>query len=291
MSILIDHTSRVLVQGITGRNGRFHTQQMLAYGTRVVAGAKPGTRAEQDGVPIFQTVAEAVSATAADVAIVFVPGGGAAEAILESAEAGLRLIVAITEGIPVLDMVQVLRYLEGRPTRLIGPNCPGLITPGQCKVGLMPGGIHLPGPVGVVSRSGTLTYEVVAQLTALGIGQSTCIGIGGDPLLGTSFLDVLELFEEDPATSAVALIGEIGGNAEEQVARFVAERMTKPVVAYVAGRSAPPGKRMGHAGAIIEGGRGTAAEKIATLQAAGIAIAASPATIGQTVAARLRPPG
>jgi len=291
MSILIDHTSRVLVQGITGRNGRFHTQQMLAYGTRVVAGAKPGTRAEQDGVPIFPTVAEAVAATAADVAIVFVPGGGAAEAILESAEAGLRLIVAITEGVPVLDMVQVLRYLEGRPTRLIGPNCPGLITPGQCKVGLMPGGIHLPGPVGVVSRSGTLTYEVVAQLTALGIGQSTCIGIGGDPLLGTSFLDVLELFEEDPATSAVALIGEIGGNAEEQVARFVAERMTKPVVAYVAGRSAPPGKRMGHAGAIIEGGRGTAAEKIATLQAAGIAIAASPATIGQTVAARLRPPG
>ena len=268
MSILIDHTSRVLVQGITGRNGRFHTQQMLAYGTRVVAGAKPGTRAEQDGVPIFPTVAEAVAATAADVAIVFVPGGGAAEAILESAEAGLRLIVAITEGIPVLDMVQVLRYLEGRPTRLIGPNCPGLITPGQCKVGIMPGGIHLPGPVGVVSRSGTLTYEVVAQLTALGIGQSTCIGIGGDPLLGTSFLDVLELFEE-------------GG----------AERMTKPVVAYVAGRSAPPGKRMGHAGAIIEGGRGTAAEKIATLQAAGIAIAASPATIGQTVAARLRPPG
>ena len=288
MSILVDRGSRVLVQGITGKNGRFHTQQMVAYGTQVVAGVKPGVRGEQvDGVPIYPTVADAVQATGADVAILFVPGPWAADAILESADAGMPLVVAITEGIPVLDMVRVLRFLEGRPTRLIGPNCPGLISPGQCKVGLMPAHVHLPGRVGVVSRSGTLTYEAVAQLTALGIGQSTCIGIGGDPLVGTSFVDALALFEQDPGADAVVLIGEIGGTAEEQAAAFVRKQMSKPVVAYIAGVSAPPGKRMGHAGAIIEGGRGTAREKIAALEDAGIRVARVPSVIGQTLASVL----
>ncbi|MBM4321167.1 MAG: succinate--CoA ligase subunit alpha [Deltaproteobacteria bacterium] len=288
MSILVDHGSRVLVQGITGKNGRFHTRQMLAYGTRVVAGVKPGTRGEEvDGVPVFPTVADAVQETGANVAILFVPGPWAAEAICEAADAGIPLVVAITEGIPVLDMVRVMRFLEGRPTRLVGPNCPGLITPGQCKVGLMPGHVHRPGRVGVVSRSGTLTYEAVAQLSGLGIGQSTCLGIGGDPIIGTTFIDALALFEQDTDTDAVVLIGEIGGTAEEQAARFVRERMTKPVAAYIAGISAPPGKRMGHAGAIIEGGKGTAKEKIAALEAAGIRVARVPSAIGETLAAVL----
>ncbi len=284
MSILVGKETRLVVQGLTGRNGRFHTAKMIEAGTNVVAGVKPGARGEVDGIPLFPTVRHAVEATGANTSIVFVPSMFAADAIMEAADAGVELVVAITEGIPVQDMVQVKRFLEGRGTRLIGPNCPGLITPGEAKVGLMPARFHRPGKVGVVSRSGTLTYEAVAQLTSLGIGQSTCIGIGGDPIVGTSFVDVLAMFQEDPGTDAVVLIGEIGGTAEEQAAAFVRDHMTKPVVAYIAGVAAPPGKRMGHAGAIIEGGKGTAKEKIAALRAAGITVAEVPSEIGSTMA-------
>ena len=280
MSILVDKNTRLLVQGITGREGRFHTRRMLEYGTKVVAGVTPGKGGDWvDGVPVFDTVGEAVEATAANTSIVYVPACFAPDAIYEAADAGIKLIVCITEGIPVLDMIKVKAYLDQEGVRLIGPNCPGVITPGQAKVGIMPGHIHRPGNVGVVSRSGTLTYEVVHALTASGLGQSTCVGIGGDPIIGTGFVDVLAMFEEDPLTDQVVLIGEIGGTDEERAAQFIAGQMTKPVVAFVAGRTAPPGKRMGHAGAIIEGGMGTAAEKIAAFEAVGVKVARYPAEI------------
>ena len=289
MSILIDEHSRVLVQGITGREGGFHARQMIEYGTRVVAGVTPGKGGSSfDGVPVFNTVEEAVRETGADVSVIFVPAPHAPDSILEAAEAGIGLVICITEGIPTLDMVMVKAYLKGRPVSLVGPNCPGLISPGKCKVGIMPGPIHLPGHVGVVSRSGTLTYDVVDQLTSRGIGQSTCIGIGGDPIVGLSFVDVLSLFEADPDTQAAVLVGEIGGTAEEEAALYVKQHMAKPVVSFVAGRTAPPGRRMGHAGAIIAGGHGTAAEKIAALEAAGITVVANPAEIGATVERVLR---
>lgn len=288
MSILVDRNTRLLVQGVTGREGEFHTRQMLEYGTQVVAGVTPGKGGQFacDGrVPVFDTVREAVEATGANASVIFVPAPFAPDAMIEAADAGLKLVVCITEGIPVNEMIRVKAYLDLKGVRLIGPNCPGLLTPGQAKVGIMPGHIAMPGPVGVVSRSGTLTYEVVAALTARGIGQTTCVGIGGDPIIGTRFVDVLALFEADPETKVVVLIGEIGGNDEEIAARFIAERMTKPVVAFIAGRTAPPGKRMGHAGAIIEGGTGTAAEKIAALEAAGVRVAAHPEQIAELVAA------
>ncbi|RMF24571.1 MAG: succinate--CoA ligase subunit alpha [Deltaproteobacteria bacterium] len=288
MSILLDKNSRVVTQGM-GATGKFHLDGCREYGTQMVAGVRPGKGgSDYNGVPIFDTVEQAVRATGADVSVVYVPPPGAADAIMEAAAAGIRLIVCITEGIPVADMVRVKRYLEGRPCRLIGPNCPGIITPGQAKVGIMPGYIHKPGSVGVISRSGTLTYEAVHQLTLLGVGQSTCIGIGGDPIIGTGFIDALELFNEDPETEAVMMIGEIGGNAEEQAAEWIRENMKKPVAAFIAGRTAPPGKRMGHAGAIISGGKGTAADKIAALEAAGIRVAQSPAEMGQTLVAAMK---
>jgi succinyl-CoA synthetase alpha subunit len=284
VSILVGADSRVVVQGLTGQEGTFHARQCIAYGTKVVAGVTPGKGGQSvDGVPVFDTVSRAVEATGADVALIFVPARAAADAVMEAADAGVGLAVCITEGIPTLDMVRVVRCLEGRRTRLVGPNCPGVISPERCKVGIMPGYIHRRGPVGVVSRSGTLTYEAVWQLTNRGIGQSTCLGIGGDPIIGTTFIDALGLFEEDPETRCVLMIGEIGGTAEEDAAEFVLRRMTKPVVAFVAGRTAPPGKRMGHAGAIIAGGHGTAAEKMRALAAAGIAVAESPAVLGETV--------
>ncbi len=285
MSILVGSETRVLVQGITGSEGSFHARQMLDYGTPVVAGVTPGKGGERfEGVPVFDSVREAVAETGADSSVIFVPAPFAADAILEAVVAGLALVVCITEGIPALDMVLVKAHLQGMSTRLIGPNCPGVITPGVAKLGIMPGAIHKPGPVGVVSRSGTLTYEAVQQLTALGLGQSTCIGIGGDPVPGTGFVDCLELFEADPQTEAVVLIGEIGGREEERAARFIAERVTKPVAAYVSGVTAPPGRRMGHAGAVISGGVGTAEEKIEALEAAGVQVARSPAGIGQALA-------
>lgn len=288
MSILIDRNTRVLVQGITGREGEFHTRQMLEYGTRVVAGTSPGKGGlEVAGVPVFDTVAGAVAASGANAAIAFVPARFAPDAIYEAIDAGIALVVSITEGIPALDMVQACAYVKGRGARLVGPNCPGVISPGKAKVGIMPGQIHTPGPVGLVSRSGTLTYEVVDALTRAGLGQSTCLGIGGDPVIGTTFIDALELFQADPETAAVVLIGEIGGTDEERAARYIADDMTKPVVAYVAGRTAPPGKRMGHAGAIIEGGSGTAADKIAAFQAVGVEVAAYPAQVAELIAARL----
>jgi succinyl-CoA synthetase alpha subunit len=288
MSILIDNETRVLVQGITGREGSFHTEQMLAYGTKVVAGVTPGKGGTRHlDLPVFDTVAKATCETGANASVIFVPPAYAADAILEAADAGLGVVVCVTEGIPTLDMVRVWRVLEKSKTQLIGPNCPGIISPGKCKMGIMPGFIHRPGNVGVVSRSGTLTYEAVAQLTALGIGQSTCIGIGGDPIIGTTFVDAIRLFNEDPETSAVVLIGEIGGTAEEQAAEFIRAHVQKPVIAFVAGQTAPPGRRMGHAGAIISGGRGTAAEKMVALKAAGIQVVPSPADIGSTVAAAL----
>jgi len=288
MAILVDRNTRLLVQGITGREGSFHSQQMLAYGTRVVAGVTPG-KGGQDvhGVPVFDTVRQAVQETGANASIVFVPARFAADAVLEAAEAGLALVVCITEGIPTLDVVRVGRCLESSGTRLLGPNCPGAITPGQAKVGIMPGEIHFPGPVGVVSRSGTLTYEVVRALTQAGIGQSTCLGIGGDPVIGTDFVAALRLFEDDPETRAVVLIGEIGGSDEERAAGFIGREMQKPVVAYVVGRSAPAGKRMGHAGAIIAGGSGTAEEKIRALRAAGVTVAELPDEIPALVLERL----
>jgi succinyl-CoA synthetase alpha subunit len=287
MSILVDKDTRLLVQGITGREGEFHTRQMVDYGTNVVAGVTPGKGGGWvAGVPVFDTVHEAVEATGANTAVIFVPARFAPDAILEEAEAGINLIVCITEGIPVMDMIRVRNHLDCALTRLIGPNCPGLITPGQAKVGIMPGHICVPGPVGVVSRSGTLTYEVVHALTQRGLGQSTAIGIGGDPIIGTSFIDVLTLFEEDPHTEQVVLIGEIGGSDEERAAQFIAHHMTKPVIAFIAGQTAPPGKRMGHAGAIIEGGEGTAAEKIRAFEAVGVRVARHPGEIAEIVAER-----
>ena len=285
MSILVDKSSRVIVQGLTGREGSFHAQQMIEYGTKVVAGVTPGKGGTKHlGAPIFNTVAEAVRETGATATIAFVPPPFAADAILEAMDAALPLVICIAEGIPVLDMVRVAAALKNSKTRLIGPNCPGIISPGKCKLGIMPGFIHKQGNVGVVSRSGTLTYEAVGQLTALGIGQSTCIGIGGDPIIGTSFLDAIRMFNDDPETKAIVLIGEIGGNAEEIAAAFIKKNVKKPVVGFIAGQTAPPGRRMGHAGAIISGGQGTAKEKYAALRAAGIHTVQSPADIGQTIA-------
>ena len=288
MSILVNKQTRLVVQGITGREGTFHTEQMLAYGTNVVAGVTPGRGGgwAVGNVPIFDTVREAVDAVGANTSIIYVPARFAPDAILEAADAGVELVVCITEGIPALDMLKVRAYLDHMPRcRLIGPNCPGLITPGEAKVGIMPGHIHTTGPVGLVSRSGTLTYEVVFALTLRGIGQSTAVGIGGDPINGTSFVDVLQLFENDGATQQVVMIGEIGGSDEEKAAEFIASRMSKPVTAFIAGQTAPPGKRMGHAGAIISGGHGAAADKIAALQASGVKVARHPGEIAEMVAA------
>jgi succinyl-CoA synthetase alpha subunit len=286
MSILIDAGTRLLVQGITGKTGLFHTRQAREYGTQVVAGVTPGRGgSDVEGIPVFDTVAEAVQATGANASVVYVPPAAAADAVLESAAAGVPLVVCITEGIPALDMSRLMQDLKAHPeTRLIGPNCPGIITPGQAKIGIMPGYIHRQGVVGVVSRSGTLTYEAVHQLSTLGLGQSTCVGIGGDPIVGTQFVDVLRLFEADSGTRAVVMIGEIGGTAEEEAAEYIRSSMTKPVAAYIAGRRAPPGKRMGHAGAIISGGKGTAAQKLAALEAARVAVAPTPDKIGATLA-------
>ena len=284
MSIWVNTESRIVVQGLTGKEGRFHAEKCREYGTKIVAGVTPGKAGQEvDGVPIFNTVADAVESTRANVSLIFVPPPFAADAILEAADAGVEVAVCITEGIPPRDMVRVQRILQGLPTRLIGPNCPGIISPGQTKIGIMPAHIHTEGGVGVVSRSGTLTYEAVGQLTALGLGQSTCVGIGGDPLPGTDFIDCIEAFEEDHDTEAIVMIGAIGGTAEEEAAEFVQAYVSKPVVAFIAGQTAPPGRRMGHAGAIISGGKGTAAEKIEALKAAGIAVAATEAEIGQTV--------
>lgn len=289
MSILVNKNTKVIVQGITGRSGRFHTEQCAAYGTQIVAGSVPGRGgSDVNGIPVYDTVAEGVAATGADTSMVFVPARfNAADSIMEAAEAGVELIVCISEHIPVLDMVKAKAFLQGKSTRLIGPNCPGVITPGECKIGVMPEFAYTAGNVGIVSRSGTLTYEAAYQLKQLGIGQSTCVGIGGDPVIGTNFVDVLRLFEADDDTHAVVLIGEIGGTAEETAAQFVKKEMTKPVVGFVAGQTAPPGKRMGHAGAIISGGQGTAADKIRALKDAGIIVADNLTTIGKTVAAVL----
>jgi len=292
MSVLVGKQTRVLTQGITGATGQLHTRLCREYGAQMVAGVTPGRGGTDfEGIPIFDTVSAAVQATGADASVIYVPPGGAGDAIMEAADAGIALVVCITEGVPVLDMVRVKRFLEGRPTRLIGPNCPGVITPGECKIGIMPGYIHRPGRIGVVSRSGTLTYEAVFQLTNLGIGQSTCIGIGGDPIIGTGFVDALRLFQDDPGTDGVIMIGEIGGSAEEDAAAFIKAELKKPVVGFIAGQTAPKGKRMGHAGAIIAGGKGTAAEKIAAFQAAGVAVAPSPAELGATMERVLREKG
>ena len=289
MSIFVGKDTRVVVQGITGQAGSFHTEKMLEYGTTVVAGVTPGKGGTTaHGVPVFNSVVEAVGKAGANASILFVPAPFCLKAITEGADAGVGLIVAITEGIPVLDMVRVRRHLQGKPVRLIGPNCPGLTTPGECKLGIIPGYIHKPGPVGVISRSGTLTYDAVHQLTQAGLGQSTCVGIGGDPIIGTSFIDCLKAFQDDPQTEAIVLIGEIGGTDEEQAAAYITSRVTKPVIAFVAGRMAPKEKRMGHAGAIIAGGHGTAQEKLAAFQAAGVTTVDSPADIGKTVKRVLR---
>jgi succinyl-CoA synthetase alpha subunit len=289
MSILVNAQTRLLVQGITGREGTFHTEQAIAYGTQVVAGVVPGQGGNTHlGVPVFNTVDQAVRATGADTSVIYVPARFATDAILEAIDAGLALIACITEGIPVNDMLMVKRQLQGRPTRLIGPNCPGVISPGSCKIGIMPGHIHKAGHVGVISRSGTLTYELVWQLTQLGIGQSTCVGIGGDPVVGMQFIDCLQLFQDDADTHAIAMVGEIGGNAEERAAAYVQAHVRKPVVGYIAGQTAPPGRRMGHAGAIISGGQGTAAGKMAAMEAAGIRVCRSPADMGREVAAAVQ---
>lgn len=294
MSILVNKRSRVLVQGITGSEGTFHTTQMIEYGTNVVAGVTPGKGGTlfNEKVPIFNTAKEAVAATKANVSVIFVPAGFAADAIIEAVNSGINLVVCITEGIPAKDMVNVYNYVQsqnkdGRSVRFIGPNCPGIISPGECKIGIMPGFIHKKGRVGVISRSGTLTYEAVDQLTKLGIGQSTCIGIGGDPVIGTRFIDAIKLFNEDKDTDAIVMIGEIGGNAEEEAAHYIKKHVKKPVVGFIAGRTAPPGRRMGHAGAIIAGGKGTAAEKMAVMKECGIHVVESPADIGKTMQAAL----
>ena len=281
MSILVDKSTRLVVQGITGKEGSFHTKQMIEYGTNVVAGVTPGKGGTMhEGIPVFNTVADAVKESGANASIVYVPPAFAADAIMEAADAGIAVVVSITEGVPTLDMVKVKEYLADKSTRLIGPNCPGIISPGKCKIGIMPAHIHREGRVGVVSRSGTLTYEAVGQLTALGLGQSTAVGIGGDPIVGTSHVDALRLFEEDDETDGIVMIGEIGGTAEEEAAAFAKKNVTKPIVAFIAGQTAPPGRRMGHAGAIIAGGKGTAAEKMKALADAGIHVVKSPADIG-----------
>lgn len=292
MSILINKDTRVITQNITGRQGRFHTQQALEYGSKMVGGTAPGKGGQTvEGLPVFNTVDEAVRETGANASVIYVPPAGAADAIMEAVDAELDLVICITEGIPVLDMVKVKRYMEGRHTRLIGPNCPGVITPGECKIGIMPGYIHTPGKVGVVSRSGTLTYEAVYQLTVRNIGQSTAVGIGGDPVNGTNFIDVLTMFNDDPDTEAVIMIGEIGGTAEEQAAEWIKANMKKPVVGFIAGATAPPGRRMGHAGAIVSGGSGTAASKIQTMEDCGIRVAPTPSEMGATLANLLQERG
>jgi succinyl-CoA synthetase alpha subunit len=288
MSILVDRNTRLIVQGFTGKEGTFHAQQAIAYGTKVMGGVTPGKGGTTHlGLPVFNTVREAVNATGANASVIFVPPPFAADAIMEAADAGVALVVCITEGIPAIDMARAWEFLRGKSTRLIGPNCPGIISPGKCKIGIMPAQIHKEGNVGVVSRSGTLTYEAVGQLTKLGIGQSTCIGIGGDPIIGTNFVDAIRLFNEDPDTHAIIMIGEIGGNAEEIAAEYIREHVKKPVVGFIAGQTAPPGRRMGHAGAIISGGSGTASEKIKALQRAGITVCSSPAEMGEKVKSRL----
>ena len=285
MSVLVDNNTRLVVQGITGKEGSFHTKQMIEYGTQVVGGVTPGKGGTtHEGTPVFNTVEQSVKEAGANVSIIYVPPPFAADAIMEATDAGIPLVVCITEGIPTADMVKVKRFMDGRRTRLIGPNCPGIISPGKCKIGIMPGHIHREGKIGVVSRSGTLTYEAVGQLTALGLGQSTAIGIGGDPIIGTTHTDALRLFQEDSDTEGIIMIGEIGGTAEEEAAAFAKENVTKPIVAFIAGQTAPPGRRMGHAGAIIAGGKGTAAEKMKALEAAGIRVVHSPADIGQAMA-------
>ena len=284
MSILVDKNTRLVVQGLTGKEGTFHAKQMVEYGTNVVGGVTPGKGGTaHENIPVFNTVADSVREAGANVSVIYVPPAFAADAIMEAADAGIALVVCITEGIPTLDMVKVREYLSDKPTRLIGPNCPGIISPGKCKIGIMPGHIHREGRVGVVSRSGTLTYEAVGQLTSLGLGQSSAIGIGGDPIVGTTHVDALALFEADGETEGIVMIGEIGGTAEEEAAAFAKENVTKPIVAFIAGQTAPPGRRMGHAGAIIAGGKGTAAEKMAALQGAGIHVVNSPADIGQAM--------
>jgi succinyl-CoA synthetase alpha subunit len=292
MSILVNKETRVLTQGMTGATGQFHTRACREYGTKMVGGVVPGKGGTDfEAIPIFDTVEQARKSTGATASVIYVPPAFAADAIIEAVAAGIDLVICITEGIPVLDMVKVKRYLRGRSTRLIGPNCPGIITPGECKIGIMPGYIHKPGHVGVISRSGTLTYEAVHQLTKLGIGQSTCIGIGGDPIVGTSHVDALKLFNQDASTDALILIGEIGGTAEEEAAEYIEKNVKKPVVAFIAGQTAPKGRRMGHAGAIISGGRGTAADKIAAMKAVGISVAMSPAELGSTMKSVLESKG
>lgn len=284
MSVLVDKSTRLVVQGLTGKEGTFHTKQMVEYGTNVVGGVTPGKGGTMhEGIPVFNTVADAVKEAGANASVIYVPPSFAADAVMEAADAGIPVVVCITEGIPTLDMVKVKEYLKDKSTRLIGPNCPGIISPGKCKIGIMPGHIHREGPIGVVSRSGTLTYEAVGQLTALGLGQSSAIGIGGDPIVGTTHVDALRLFQADAETTGIVMIGEIGGTAEEEAAAFAKENVTKPIVAFIAGQTAPPGRRMGHAGAIIAGGKGTAAEKMKALAEAGIHVVKSPADIGKAM--------
>ena len=290
MSVLVNRNTRVLTQGITGATGQFHTKACKEYGTQMVAGVTPGKGGTTfEDIPIFDTVAQAVAATGANASVIYVPPPFAADAIMEAVDGGCSVVICITEGIPVLDMMRVKRVLDGAPVRLIGPNCPGIITPGECKIGIMPGYIHMPGRIGVVSRSGTLTYEAVNQLTMLGLGETTCVGIGGDPIIGTGYIDLLALFEKDPETEAVVMIGEIGGDAEDRAAAFIKQNIRKPVISFIAGITAPPGRRMGHAGAIITGGKGTAVEKMAVLEAAGVRVVRNPAEIGTAVQEALSP--